>query len=74
VLLFAGLILPEIGGVWNGAFWLRAACDGDNMQACKAVGIKFYINNCAFPAEGLFWVELMLPGAVVARQARSLTS
>jgi hypothetical protein len=40
----------------------------------EAVGIRFYINNCAFPAEGLYWVELMLAGAVVARQALSLTS
>jgi hypothetical protein len=41
---------------------------------CEAVGIKFYINNCAFPAEGLYWVELLVEGAVVARQALTLTS
>jgi hypothetical protein len=39
-----------------------------------ADGIKFYVNNCAFPAEGLFWVELIIEGAVAARQALSLTS
>jgi len=40
----------------------------------EAVGIKFYINNCVFPSEGLYWVELLLEGAVVARQALRLTS
>jgi hypothetical protein len=40
----------------------------------EAVGIKFYIKNCAFPAGGLYWVELIIEGAVAARQALSLTS
>ena len=40
----------------------------------EAVGIKFYITNCTFPAEGLYWVELLLAGTVVARQALSLTT
>jgi hypothetical protein len=40
----------------------------------EAVGIKFYINNCVFPAEGVYWMELSIDGAVVARQALTLTS
>jgi hypothetical protein len=40
----------------------------------EAVGIKFHIANCAFPAEGLYWVELVFSGAVVARQVLSLTT
>lgn len=40
----------------------------------EAVGIIFYINNCVFPAEGLYWVEFIIEGAVAARQALSLTS
>jgi len=40
----------------------------------EAVGIKFYINNCAFPAEGLYWVELLIAGTVAARQALTLIS
>jgi hypothetical protein len=39
----------------------------------EAVGIKFYVKNCVFPAEGLYWVELLESGFVVARQAISLT-
>ena len=40
----------------------------------EAIGIKFFIKNCAFPAEGLYWVELIIDGAVAERQALSLTS
>ena len=40
----------------------------------EAVGIKFYVNNCAFPKEGVCWIDLLDGGAVVARQALSLTA
>jgi hypothetical protein len=40
----------------------------------EAVGIKFLINNCMFPEEGLYWVELLVAGSMVARQPMSLTS
>lgn len=40
----------------------------------EAVGIKFHIKNCTFPAEGLYWVEFLIDEVVAVRQALSLTS
>jgi hypothetical protein len=31
-------------------------------------GIVFRIQNCTFPAAGLYWVEVAFAGSVVARQ------
>jgi hypothetical protein len=31
-------------------------------------GVKFRIRNCAFHAAGLYWVEVLFAGSVVARQ------
>jgi hypothetical protein len=39
-----------------------------------AIGVKFNILNCVFPAEGIYWVELLIAGNVVARQALTLTT
>jgi hypothetical protein len=37
-----------------------------------AVGITFRIRNCWFPAAGLYWVECVFSGAVLARQCLSV--
>ena len=42
-------------------------------EPADAVGITFRIRNCTFPAEGLYWVELIFSGTVIARQPLSLT-
>jgi hypothetical protein len=31
-------------------------------------GITFRIQNCSFPAAGLYWVEVLFAGGVIARQ------
>jgi hypothetical protein len=31
-------------------------------------GVAFIIQNCAFPHEGLYWVEVVFSGQVIARQ------
>jgi uncharacterized iron-regulated membrane protein len=31
-------------------------------------GVVFRIQNCVFPAAGLYWVEVAFAGAVIARQ------
>src|SRR5947209_659227 len=33
-----------------------------------AVGIKFRIRNCSFPAAGLYWVECVYSATVIGRQ------
>ena len=38
-----------------------------------AIGLLFRIRNCTFPSEGLYWVELIFSGIVIARQPLSLT-
>lgn len=38
-----------------------------------AVGVTFRTRNCTFPAGGLYWVELIFSGTVIARQPLSLT-
>lgn len=40
----------------------------------EAVGVTFRIRNCSCPAEGLYWVEFVFSGTVMARQALSLTA
>ena len=39
-----------------------------------AVGITFRIRNCSFPVEGVYWVELIFSGTVIARQRLSLSA
>jgi hypothetical protein len=39
-----------------------------------AVGITFRIQNCSFPAAGLYWVECIFSGTVIARQRLSVTA
>ena len=39
-----------------------------------AVGMRFRVRNCTFPAAGLYWVDLIFAGAVVARQCLTLTT
>jgi hypothetical protein len=39
----------------------------------EAVGVVFAVRNCSFPAAGLYWVELIYSGTVVARQGLTLT-
>jgi hypothetical protein len=31
-------------------------------------GVVFHIRNCSFPAAGLYWVEVLFAGSVIARQ------
>ena len=31
-------------------------------------GVLFHIRNCLFPAAGLYWVEVLFSGMVIARQ------
>ena len=38
------------------------------------VGFVFRVRDCSFPTAGLYWVELLFSGAVIARQRLSLTS
>ena len=38
-----------------------------------AVGILFRIRNCSFPAPGLYWVECVFSGTVIAHQCLGLT-
>jgi hypothetical protein len=39
-----------------------------------AVGFAFRIQDCSFPSAGLYWVELVFDGTVLARQGLSLTT
>lgn len=32
------------------------------------LGMRFHIRNCSFPAGGLYWVEVVYEGTVLARQ------
>lgn len=43
----------------------------DPEDTCGAV---FRIQNCTFPAAGLYWVECLFSGAVLARQRLSVRS
>jgi hypothetical protein len=36
------------------------------------VGMLFHLQNCCFPAAGLYWVEVVYQGSVLARQQLSL--
>jgi hypothetical protein len=38
------------------------------------VGVVFRIKNCSFPAAGLYWVECIFSGAVIARQRFMVTA
>ncbi len=38
------------------------------VDAEDAVGITFRVRNCSFPVEGVYWVELIFSGVVIARQ------
>jgi hypothetical protein len=40
----------------------------------EAVGFNFRIENCGFPAEGLYWVQVIFSGTVLAQQALSVTA
>jgi hypothetical protein len=40
----------------------------------EAVGIVFRIQNCSFPAAGVYLIELIYSGAVIARQRLRLTA
>lgn len=31
-------------------------------------GVKIFVPNCTFPHQGLYWVELILSGELIARQ------
>ncbi|MSQ96451.1 MAG: hypothetical protein EXR98_18115 [Gemmataceae bacterium] len=37
-------------------------------------GIKINLPNCVFPSEGLYWVELVFSGEVIARQPIRVSS
>jgi hypothetical protein len=37
-------------------------------NASAVGGVKFRIRNCSFPAAGLYWVEVLFAGSVIARQ------
>jgi hypothetical protein len=39
----------------------------------EATGFTFRVRNCVFPTSGLYWVELLYSGAVLARQPLTLT-
>jgi hypothetical protein len=40
----------------------------------EAVGFTFRIRDCSFPSAGLYWVECIFSGKVLARQCLSLTA
>lgn len=37
-------------------------------DAAAVGGVVFRIQNCTFPAAGLYWVEVLFAGSVIARQ------
>jgi hypothetical protein len=37
-------------------------------DAASVGGVAFRIQNCAFPAAGLYWVEVLFAGLLLARQ------
>jgi len=37
-------------------------------DAAAVGGVVFRIRNCSFPAAGLYWVQVLLGGLVIARQ------
>ena len=37
-------------------------------DAAAVGGVVFRIQNCPFPAAGLYWVEVLFAGSVIARQ------
>jgi hypothetical protein len=37
-------------------------------DAATVGGVVFRMQNCAFPAAGLYWVEVLFAGSVIARQ------
>jgi hypothetical protein len=37
-------------------------------DAAAIGGVVFRIQNCSFPAAGLYWVEVLFAGSVIARQ------
>lgn len=37
-------------------------------DAAAVGGVLFRIQNCSFPAAGLYWVEVLFAGSVIARQ------
>ena len=42
-------------------------------QAEDTIGITFRVRNCSFPAEGVYWVELIFSGVIIARQSFRVT-
>ena len=39
-----------------------------------AVAFRFGVRDCSFPAPGLYWVECLFSGTVIARQRLSVTT
>ena len=40
----------------------------------ETLGIAFRVRNCVFPTSGLYWVEIVYDGAILARQRLSIDS